>query len=62
MHHTYWKYAPEVAQQDIFLGSVPRKYEPIPLNGAFYVQCDILKFVVVSAAEAELGYSFINTK
>ena len=39
---------------NVFLGSVPRKYEPIPLNGAIYVHSGILKFVVASAYEAEL--------
>ena len=46
----------------IFLGSVPRKYEPIPFNGAIYVHSGILKFVVTSAAEEELGGLFLNTK
>ena len=45
-----------------FLGSVPSKYNPIPLNGEIYVHSGILKFVVASAAEAELGALFLNTE
>ena len=44
------------------LGSIPKKGEPIPLNGAIYVHSGILKFVVTSAAEAELGALFLNAK
>ena len=33
-----------------FLGSIPKKGEPIPINGAIYVHIGILKFVVTSAA------------
>eukprot|EP00804_Cyclotella_cryptica_P008022 CCRYP_004538-RB/>CCRYP_004538-RB protein AED:0.45 eAED:0.39 QI:0/-1/0/1/-1/0/1/0/221 len=45
-----------------FLGSVPIDKTPITLNGAIYVFCGILKFVVASAAEAELGALFLNCK
>ena len=45
-----------------FLGSIPKKSEPIPLNGAIYVHSGIIKFVVNPEAEAELGDLFINTK
>eukprot|EP00804_Cyclotella_cryptica_P001552 CCRYP_003759-RA/>CCRYP_003759-RA protein AED:0.38 eAED:0.38 QI:0/0/0/1/0/0.5/2/0/316 len=45
-----------------FLGSVPVDDKPITLNGAIYVFCGILKFVVASAAEAELGHSFSTAK
>ena len=45
-----------------FLGSVPKKGEPIPLNGAIYVHSGILKFVVASESEAELGALFLNAK
>ena len=45
-----------------FLGSVPRKDRPIALNGAIFVFCGILKIVVASAAEAELGVLFLNCK
>eukprot|EP00956_Cyclotella_meneghiniana_P021059 scaffold37874_cov42-Cyclotella_meneghiniana.AAC.3 len=37
-------------------------YSPIKLNGAILVFCGILKFVVASAAEAELGALFLNCK
>ncbi len=34
--------------------------EPIKINGAFYVNATIMKIVVASAAEAELGALFHN--
>eukprot|EP00804_Cyclotella_cryptica_P020493 CCRYP_019412-RA/>CCRYP_019412-RA protein AED:0.05 eAED:-0.04 QI:0/0/0/1/0/0.5/2/0/1372 len=45
-----------------FLGSIPTDDTPIKLNGAILVFCGILKFVVASAAEAELGGLFLNCK
>ena len=45
-----------------FMGSVPKNGQPIPLNGAIYVYSGILKFVVASAAEAELGALFVNCR
>jgi hypothetical protein len=39
---------------------MPKTGEPIKINGAFYVNATILKFVVASAAEAELGALFHN--
>jgi hypothetical protein len=42
------------------MGWMPQNGEPIKINGAFYVNATILKFVVVSAAEAELGALFHN--
>jgi hypothetical protein len=36
--------------------------EPIKLNGAFFTLCAILRFVVASTAEAELGELFLNCK
>ena len=45
-----------------FLGSMPQKDKPIALNGAIFVFCGILKIVVPSAAEAELGALFLNCK
>jgi hypothetical protein len=41
---------------------IPTDDKPIQLNGAIYVFCGILKFVVTSAAEAELGALFSNCK
>jgi hypothetical protein len=38
-----------------FLGSTPRDGSPIQINGAVHVTCTILKLVVASAAEVELG-------
>ena len=45
-----------------FLGSNPKENEPIQLNGNVYTLSTILKFVVASAAEAELGALFHNAK
>ena len=44
------------------LGSTHKPVQPIPLNGAILVHTDILKLVVASAAEAELGALFHNCK
>ena len=44
------------------LGSNPKENEPIQLNGNVYTLSTILKFVVASAAEAELGALFHNAK
>ncbi len=43
-----------------FMGWMPKNGEPIRLNGAFYVNTTILRFVVASAAEAKLGALFHN--
>ena len=43
-----------------FMGWMPKNGEPIRLNGAFYTNTTILRFVVASAAEAELGALFHN--
>ncbi len=43
-----------------FLGWMKRDGEPIRLNGAFHVSKTILRFVVASAAEAELGALYHN--
>ena len=44
------------------MGSVLENGRPIKLNGAIFIMCGILKFVVTSAAEAELAALFINAK
>ena len=44
------------------MGSTPVDGEPIKMNGNIFVNCGILKFVVTSAAEAELGALFLNMK
>jgi hypothetical protein len=41
-----------------FMGWMPKNGKSIKTNGAFYVNATIMKFVVVSAAEAELGALF----
>ncbi len=45
---------------NFFMGWMPHNGELIKINGAFYVNTTILKFVVASAAEAELGALFHN--
>ena len=45
-----------------FLGSVPKDDEDIKVNGNIYVACGVLRIVVCSAAEAELGALFLNIK
>ena len=45
-----------------FMGWKPDATKPIKLNGAFFTLCSILRFVVASAAEAELGALFLNCK
>ena len=47
------------ASGHFFMGSLPSDNQPIRLNGAFFTLCKILKFVVASAAEAELGALFL---
>ena len=42
------------------MGSMPKEGQPITLNGAFHVNTQIMKFVVASAAETELGALFRN--
>ncbi len=44
------------------MGWRPNDGDPIKLNGAFFTLCAILRFVVDSAAEAELGALFLNCK
>ena len=44
------------------MGWSPTDGDPIKLNGAFFTLCAILRFVVASAAEAELGALFLNCK
>jgi hypothetical protein len=43
-----------------FMGWMSQNGEPIKINGAFYVNTTILKFVVASVVEAELGALFNN--
>jgi hypothetical protein len=42
------------------MGALPIDGKPIKLNGVFHTLCAILRFVVASAAEAELGALFLN--
>ncbi len=41
-------------------GLEARPHKPIKLNGAFFTLGAILRFVVASAAKAELGALFLN--
>ena len=43
-----------------FMGWMPKNGEPIQINEAFYTSSVIMRFVVASAAEAELGALFHN--
>ena len=43
-----------------FMGWQPKDGKPISLNGAFHVSTNILRFVVASAAEAELSALYHN--
>jgi hypothetical protein len=43
-----------------FMGWIPKNGEPIKLNGMFHADLSILRFVVASAVEAELGALFHN--
>ena len=44
------------------LGSKPVNGKSININGTVHVFCCIMKFVVASAAETELGAQFLDTK
>ena len=50
------------ASGHFFLDRLPRDGKPIKLNGTVYTLCTILKFVALSATEAELGALFLNVK
>ena len=43
-----------------FMGWMPKDGDPIRINGAFHVSTNAIRFVVASAAEAELGALFHN--
>ena len=43
-----------------FMGSLPKDGKPIQINGPIQIHASICKFVVTSAAEAELGALFYN--
>ena len=43
-----------------FMGSLPQNGKPITINGPIQIHASICKFVVTSAAEAELGALFYN--
>jgi hypothetical protein len=43
-----------------FMGWIPINGDPIQLNGAFHLSTSIMRFVVASVAEAELGALYHN--
>jgi hypothetical protein len=43
-----------------FMGWLPKDGDTIQINGAFHVSTNVIRFVVASAAEAELGALFHN--
>jgi hypothetical protein len=43
-----------------FMGWMPQGGKPLRLNGAFHVSTTILRFVIASAAEAELSALYHN--
>jgi hypothetical protein len=43
-----------------FMGWMPKDGESIRINGTFHVSMTILRFVIASAAEAELGALYHN--
>ncbi len=45
-----------------FMGWLADPTKPIKLNGAFFILCAILRFIVASAAEAKLRALFLNCK
>jgi hypothetical protein len=45
-----------------FLSSTPCNGSPIQINGAVHITCTILKLVVTSVAEVELGALFLNAQ
>ena len=65
--HSYVSYASERGAKSraaghYLLGWVPHDNAPIRPNGAIYTLCNIMKFVASSAAEAEFGALFMNSK
>ena len=46
----------------LLFGWIPQDDEPIKLNSAIFTLCNVLKWVVASAAEAEVGALFLNCK
>jgi hypothetical protein len=50
------------ACEHFFMGWTAKDGNPIKLNGAFFTLCAILRFVVASAAKAELGALLLNCK
>jgi hypothetical protein len=43
-----------------YMGWMPKNGEPIQLNGAFHISMTIMRFIVASMAEAELGALYHN--
>jgi hypothetical protein len=49
-------------QGDSFTWGTPEKHDRKPTNGAIFIISKVLKHVMSSAAEAEIGAVFINAK
>ena len=47
---------------NFLMGWMPKNGKPIQLNGTFYTSSAIMRFVIASAAEAELGALFHNCR
>ena len=60
MLHIFWKQKLKAGHAAIFFGWMPTNNAPICLNGAFHVSTTILRFIIASAAEAELGALYHN--
>jgi hypothetical protein len=57
----FWRQQPAAERVVIFfMGWMPKNGKPICLNGAFHTSTIILRFIVASAAEAELGALYHN--
>jgi hypothetical protein len=50
------------ACRHFFMGWDTKDGDPIKLNGAFFILCTILRFIVASAAKAKLRALFLNCK
>jgi hypothetical protein len=61
MTHTYQKQTPTAERVAHFSGD-ENQTRQIKLNGTFFTLCAILRFIIASTAEAELGALILNCK
>ncbi len=52
--------SPQQSMWTFFMGWMPKDNKPIQLNGAFHMNSTIMRIVVASTTEAELGALFHN--